>query len=650
MQLHTWQAAKTLIVGGSLFLAVAIAGLPDAKAQAIIDQYNHRLQSSQTVSPLGPDLFGDQVDMRDGNTTFSVTDVQVPSNGSIPISIGRNLVVSAQYQDRQGLSVVRHDQQFGQFWDLDVPYMKGTFDLMRGWVGRDPNNPQRVASASQNRCTLMGEGPPPTMGVGYFSSVEYDPSQFFSGIVINVPGHGTEQIVKQTPRTINGKTYYARTASNWQVGCTTSIQNGTGEGFEVLMPDGSTYRFDWKYSRQVGSINDATCNPGDSVGEIMPSLQSSMINWYNTPNCLSTTAIPRSEEFLYATLATDRFGNTVNYGWQTFMPTGGQSHSRLTQIAASDGATISLNYSAAGKITSITANGRTWTYSYGPPGYYGLSALQYVTLPGNNGKWSYTYGMGMLDVNHFDSAYVWRGCLLNIDTKTTAVAPGTAETNTITIGHPSGASGGFEFRKVLHGTKHAEASCRWVGGNWFNTGGYTAIIDHSSAYQVPSLYRKTISGPGLATQQWSYSYQPGWNAPYQSVTTVSEPGAIYTKYTYGNNCVYPSATEGCQDYGLLLKVTKGTANQVLRTEAHTYVLSAAGQNYPANSGTLLNSAGNWYGGSAFNYNRPLHRSVVTQDGVNFVRQVNTGCILPGAYCFDSRVRPTSFTSSSSPAP
>jgi hypothetical protein len=643
--MRIWQAAAKMIVKVPLLFAVVVVGLSDTKAQSIIDQYNHRLQSSQFIAPLGPNFFGEQTDMRDGNTTFKVTDVQVPSNGSIPVSVGRTLVVSAQYTDRQGQGVVSHDRQFGQFWDLDVPYMKGTFDLMRGWVGRDPSNPQRVASASQNRCTLMGEGPPPTMGVGYFSSIEYDPSQFFSGIVINIPGHGTEQIVKQAPRVINGKTYYARTASNWQVGCSASLQNGTGEGFEVLIPDGTQYRFDWRYSRRMASINDATCNPGESIGGIMPSLQSSMVNWYTTPNCLSTTAIPRNEEFLYATLATDRFGNAVSYGWQAYTPSGGQPQSFLAQIVASDGARISLNYNDQGRIASIVADGKTWTYSYGQ-GYFGYSALQYVTLPGDNGKWSYAYGTGMVEVNEYDPAYVWRGCRLNIDSKTTAVVAGADESNVVTVSHPSGASGTFEFRKVLHGTKQAEAGCRWVGGNWFNTGGYTAILEHSSAYQVPSLYRKTVTGPGTTTQQWNYFYQPGWNAPYQSVTTVAEPGGVYSKYTYGNNCVYPSATNSCQDYGLLLKVIKGAGNQVLRTEVFEYLQSAAGQNYPANSGVLFNAAGYWYGGAAFNYNRPLYRSVVTQDGVNFARQVNVGCTAPDAYCFDSSMRPTSFTQSS----
>ena len=629
-----------------------LVSISPAKSQSIIDQYNHRLNSAQSISPLGPDLFGDLVDLRDGNTTFRITDVQVPSNGSIPVSIGRSLSVSAQYKDREGISSVRSDQQFGQFWELDVPYMKGTFDLIRGWVGRDPNNPQQVASASQNRCTLMGEGPPPTMGVGYFSGIEYDPSQFFSGIVINIPGVGTEPVVKQTPRTINGKIYSARTPSNWQIGCLTSIQNGTGEGFEVLMPDGTTYRFDWKYRRQVGSIDDATCSPGVAPGGLMASWQAAIYNWQAVPSCNTTTAIPRTEEFLYATKATDRFGNTVTYSYETFTPNpqGWLAPFRLTQVASSDGASISLNYDAADRITSISANGRTWLYTYGPPGYYGKSALQFVTLPGSNGKWSYTYGMGMLDVNEFDPAYVWRGCLLNIDTKATSVSPGSGETNTITIGHPSGASGTFEFRKVLHGTKQAEANCRWVGGNWFNTGGYTAVIDHSSAYQVPSLFRKTVTGTGLATQQWNYSYQPGWNSPYQSVTTVAEPGGTYSKYTYGNNCVYSSGSGSCQDYGLLLKVTKGTANQVLRTEEREYVLSATGQNYPANSGTTLNAAGLWYGGNAFNYNRPLFKSTIVQDGVEFISLVNKGCVQSGAYCFDSFVRPTSFTKSSAPAP
>lgn len=623
------------------FLAVCLLGTASASAQAIIDQYNHRLKNAQAISPLTDEMFGEQVSLHDGNTTFRVTDVQLPTNGTIPVSVGRKFDVSAHYMDRVGTSALHHDKQFGQFWDLDVPYMRAISDLMRGWVGRNPADPYHFAS--QKRCSEMDEGPPPTKGVGYFSDVEYHPSQFFSGVAINIPGHGMEQIVRQAPKVIGGKTYIARTASNWQVSCVTALKNGTGEGFEVLLPDGTRYRFDWKYSRTIASIDDATCNPGEAPDGVMASPQSAQKTWMTTPNCQAVTALPRSEEFIYATHAVDRFGNTVTYDWQA-APSGDQ----LTQIVSSDNALIALTYSGAGKITAISANGRTWAYSYGPPGYFGKGSLQYVTLPGNNGRWSYDYGTGMLDINKYEASYVWRGCRVNIDTKTTSAAPGQAETNVVIIGHPSGASGKFEFRKVMHGTRHAESRCSWSGGNWFNTGGFTAIVDHSSAYQVPSLYRKTVTGPGLPARQWLYYYAPGWNPPYQSTTTVYSPDGISTNYTYGNNCYFPDYGPDC-DTGLLLKKEVYADGQVRRKEQYSYLLSAAGQNYPGSVGTLLSSSGLWYGGSAFNRNRPLYRSIVTQDGVDFVWQVETGCVTAGAYCFDAEMRPMRVTSLSRPA-
>jgi YD repeat-containing protein len=88
------------------------------------------------------------------------------------------------------------------------------------------------------------------------------------------------------------------------------------------------------------------------------------------------------------TKITDRNGNyaTFTYGFAG-------STRVVTSVTASDGRSITFNYSAGttGVLTSITANGRTWTYAISNIATIGVNyRLTAVTPPIGNG-WSYTY-------------------------------------------------------------------------------------------------------------------------------------------------------------------------------------------------------------------------------------------------------------------
>ena len=215
------------------------------QAQSAIDGYTHRIRTASSIAKLGPDLFGDATNMVDGSTTFSVTDVVVPTNSGLPLSIGRTFRVDAQIADQQGRTRAPN-AVFGAYWDLDVPYMVGTFDAVRGWVSAaQPGVQGATLSDTLKRCSEGGSGPPGTYGVGLFNLVFYHTNHFFSGININIPGSGTQEELIFPGNLINenigGNTYYYKTKNNSLVGCLGSIQNGTGEGFIVKLPDGRIY-------------------------------------------------------------------------------------------------------------------------------------------------------------------------------------------------------------------------------------------------------------------------------------------------------------------------------------------------------------------------------------------------------------------------
>ncbi len=593
-----------------------------ASAQSVMEQFNKGLKPSMDIAPLGPDLFGEQVSLLDGSTSFAVNDVVIKTNG-LPVILGRNLDIGAQGKDQQGRNTYRRNAAFGEMWDLDVPYLKIVSDARLGWVGWD---------GSQNRCT-KGPIQPSIQGVPPFSSVTYQPEDWHSGVIANIPGYGKEQLFYAHPGATmptDGNTYKQSSRSHWRARCIPSpIKRGTGEGFVILLPDGSSYKFDWLVDRNTLSILDSTCPVSAAV--VFPSPQAAEMVWGQT--CTYTVAVPRQEYFLYATEATDRFGNTITYTYDPTKPL------QLSQVKSSDGVVVDLTYSAAGQVQTISTSGRTWTYVYEP---WGSSArLKNVILP-DQSKWTYEYESDMGLMLNYNPKSTWANCGLQIGTRASSIAPGTGDASWLRMEHPSGAKGEFKFRRLMHGTKQTEGICTLVPMFGMSGSGntYTDLGGPPSAYQVASLYQKIISGPGLTTQTWDYAYAPGWTAPYTSLTTVTETSGTVNKYRFGGDRL--------SNYGQLLQRTTGTSTQVLRTENYTYAGSPAGQNYPSTPGSDYTTVQfGWAGGFQMEY-RPLVRTEIVQDGRKFISEVNTGCPNSTVYCFDGFVRPTSETKRSEP--
>jgi YD repeat-containing protein len=617
----------------ALWLGVLLAMLAaSVSAQSAIDGYTHRIRTASSIAKLGPDLFGDATNMEDGSTTFNATDVAVPTNGTIPLSVGRAYRVDAQVADQQGRTTYFGNAVFGPYWDLDVPYMAGTFDAIRGWVGAEAQVGVYPQANWVKRCTLGGGGPANMAGIGQFSSITYQTQAFFSGININIPGSGLEEMLQLnsgtfSSQTIGGHTYYYQTKNNWLVGCVGSIQNAvsgtanSGEGFTVWLPDGRTYTFDWMVTRLSPNTMDDSCGQSASI------FPSTGVDSEGTIDvCTSGIAIPRNQVFLYASKATDRFGNTVTYAYDPNIP------EHLLSVSSSDGGLITLTYGSNGHVATISTGSRQWQY-----GYNANAQLSSVTQP-DGSQWSFDYGQNTVGVTQYLSKQIWFDCLLNIGTETTDVAAGPDDSNVVTITHPSGATGVFTFRKILHGTRQTESQCHLVdiGGDGQLTI-VPEIAGQISDYQTASLVQKTLTIPGALPLQWTYQYHPGWTAPYVSVTTVTDSAQTVRQYTYGSDSTL--------NYGELLQETVSAPSGLLRTVTYQYLNSAAGQNFTNTAGLTLFWNTGWEGGF-HDLNRPLFQTAITQQGKTFTKTIDTGCPSAGVYCFDSFVRPTQITRSS----
>lgn len=109
-------------IKGLLLTALAFCVLAPVPASAQIvptwrQEYDKRLKYGDLVEPLKGEIFGEQVNLYDGSISFKATDISIPGNGGLAISLSRS------YGDVSGST---NDKEYGN-WDLDIPSLSGTY-------------------------------------------------------------------------------------------------------------------------------------------------------------------------------------------------------------------------------------------------------------------------------------------------------------------------------------------------------------------------------------------------------------------------------------------------------------------------------------------------------------------------------------------
>src|SRR6185312_1490285 len=350
----------------------------------------------------------------------------------------------------------------------------------------------------------------------------------------------------------------------------------------------------------------------------------------------------RENIYLLATHVQDRFGNWVNYNY---------SNGNLASITSSDGRTITLNWSG-GTVTSVTSSLGTWTYGYSTASWtseLGVTViwtyLSKVTQP-DDSTWTYSVKSGALITNK--EAWPDNEPL----PKTTYCNPGYVPNTggfVYQIGTPSGATGVFTFSYDRHYRDMVPYGCTLDSDPDHN---YPE--DVTTSFDNFDLVSKQISGPGLATQTWTYNYgtQLGSyfsaSAPWENLTeepyippgTCSSCNTSKTIFVTGPTSItaYTFGTQYARNEGQLLKKQiEDLSGNVLQTTTYTYVSDAAAASEP-----FADIAGH---DPQFNFvdpmgsrNRPVTQTTITQDGATFTTAVNS---------FDAFARPTSEAASSS---
>ncbi len=152
-------AIALLTVASAAYAEVPETVIPtDASGGATaIELYDNAVKGTQAIGALGPDIFGEQVNLSNGATSFAATDVSLPTNSQLSLSIGRRLAMNSWHMGSSGAPVDPRAQIFGQYWELDVPSMYGSFVATVGWK-----------TNGSSRCSSTGGTfwPPAAYGIG----------------------------------------------------------------------------------------------------------------------------------------------------------------------------------------------------------------------------------------------------------------------------------------------------------------------------------------------------------------------------------------------------------------------------------------------------------------------------------------------------
>ncbi|MGH8084027.1 MAG: hypothetical protein ACREPV_01950 [Lysobacter sp.] len=598
-----------------LFLALLLAGagaqLHAQEVNQIWEEYGKRIGSSSEVAPLGSNLFGDQVSLSNGALSFSVTDVSIPGNNSLPVAFTRTFTV----RGRKG-SHLNNDFPLAD-WEIDLPTISGVF--APDWVSG-------LLDAPGQRCSVTTPmaGRPPALWVDdhRFASKDY-----WQGHQLSLPSGGGELLLLDAnrPRPSTGGPYFWITADQTRLACLPSIKNwsGGGEGFLAVAPDGTKYWFDWM------------------AQYLQPTIEgSSFIEVSGTPKTI-TRRKARRRNVLYPTRVEDRFGNWVVYTYANART----AFVQLTRIESSDGRRIDVGYDSKGRISTVSANGKTWSYQYATVGAVDDS-LSSVVLP-DQSRWS-------IDFSELLNAKIeyltgipnepWRTCTRPPD----LVGPSSFVGRVV---HPSGAVGEFTVGIRQHGRTNVPVNCL----NF--TLPHNDVSDDISfwpiSYDGLSLTRKRITGPDIPEAVWSYRYLspityyfPSGNPQkpicpiYEdcsiprctsdecagmSITVVEDQSGDWVRYFHGNSYRY--------NEGKLLRVEVGAGATALRSTINTYDLTQLDHEYPAKWGTSPRSHGE---GFTSEYHRTLWHRAIVQGGTSFNYRVDT---------FDAFARPIKVTRS-----
>jgi hypothetical protein len=288
MKLRVWAAA----LGG--LLALASFGASSSAPVMPYQEYGKRLKAAGMAGPLKSDLFGESVSLYNGATEFTVVDIDLPGNSSLPVRLSRRFNVTSRRDPALGGS---------GYWDWEFPFLTS-------------NNWLEGSSATPNQCSQFWRPYVPT---------GFEQSDFWHGSQMYMPGQGTQELFwightapNAPPYVVptSGGPYYWGTRNNYRLSCLSNTSNGfPGEAFVAVDTQGTRYYFDVGVKIDLEPMYKRVAMSFEGL----------------TPH-------HRYKTYLLIRRVEDRFNNWVNYSW---------SGSQLQSITSNDGRSIALTYNGS---------------------------------------------------------------------------------------------------------------------------------------------------------------------------------------------------------------------------------------------------------------------------------------------------------------
>jgi YD repeat-containing protein len=547
------------------------------------NEYRKRVEASQNLSTLKDDLFGENVSLYNGQTSFEATDIDLPGNNALPVQLRRRLTIELRATDNFSALAGASN------WDIEVPYMSGTFAT-------------NASDWSSTRCSgsIVPSG---TMGFDLF--------EIWQGVSISIPGAGSRAVLQlqaDTPRPNDGVARKWTTASRDAIDCIPMARGLPGEGFRVKTTQGITYHFNIGVLKRAGTMVQRVSSDSFAF------------------------SVDRTKAYLLASRVEDRFGNWVTYDYN--------ANGNPTRIASSDGRLITLNYAGYVLETAVAA-GRTWRYRYDNP--YGFLAS--VERP-DQSRWQYSYS------NSLELPQVYSDRVQN-STCTVRLGFASASFDlTITHpSNAVGKFSFINQRHGRSGIHASECMSRWVDNGQGGT--YIYYLAKPNFFDVMTVQSKTITGPGVPAMTWSYSLgsapQGLWGsktvkATYPCTTCTSEKVSSVTN---------PDGTKLEYRYGFLYGLNEGRLLGTTLFDSSGAVKRVDASRYMTTSEAVAQWTNPIYGRALGGEDpstaevRPVVQTTTTQDGMQFMWAVDS---CGGKYCLDALARPTSVTRKSQPAP
>lgn len=560
-----WSAAVVAV----LFLSVLDAGADEVSPES---EYARRLKVYQTVQPQGDSPFGEQINLYNGDLSFSQTDIVLEGIGPT-ISLVRS-TTSGFKNDSHSLPFA-----FGN-WELSIPRIETLTQMGYAppgsetqptnpglnWVNGPTTDPDRYKRCSQLQKPWF-QFDLDLGGAGWNGIELIAESGDRKPLMIRSASNALKPAMTNSQG--NPIAFPGLTLDNWQIGCLVATSNGQeGEAFFVVSPNGTKYWIDHLTGERANSIHII-----DEWGAHIR--QGRML------------------ARMYVSRVEDRFGNYLTYQY---------SGDKLTSITASDGRKVAIAWRSDSRvISSITAQPasaepRVWQYQYANV-TASSATLTGVVLPDGT-QWSFSLaGMGPGVWYHND-----------LSECTTRNIADTGATSVTTVTHPSGLVGTFTTTPIWHTRSYVVSGCRYPQP----PEEFEPYEESPPLYNAYSLIKRQISGPGVSTKTWTYAY-----SDFDGSTTsdacaangtcvdtkyvdVRDPNANRSRYTFSNHV-------GEMESKLLQTDYYQGESQLLRRETYTYAPSTHGP-YVSNPGSALSGGG----GIQLSRWTPLKTKTITQ--------------------------------------